>query len=76
MDVPQFTNCALTQSDKKFSFLSLNIQSIHAKFSAFEDMINLMQASNCAPNIILLQETWQIQNADALMLNNYNDPFF
>jgi len=50
----QFKNC------KKFSFMSLNIQSLPAKFAEFQDLISIFDHSNCSPDIIFLQETWRI----------------
>ena len=45
---------------KDLSILSLNIQSLAAKFSEFKDLICLFIDSNCAPDVICLQEIWQI----------------
>jgi hypothetical protein len=74
MDVNNFT--ANFKNQDKFSFLSLNVQSLHAKFSALEDFIINLQSNNCAPDIILLQELWQIQDVNAVCLENYDDLIF
>jgi Reverse transcriptase (RNA-dependent DNA polymerase)/Endonuclease/Exonuclease/phosphatase family len=71
MDVNQYI--ASKNNCDKFSFCSLNIQSVHAKFSALEDLCNNFENAACAPDLILLQETWQIQSVDMLKLNNYNE---
>ncbi len=55
-----------------FTFFSLNIQSLHAKYSEFQELINSLEVKKCSPDIILLQEIWQIQNAPSLHLDSYS----
>ena len=69
-DEIQFTS--KFQNVKNFSFLSLNIQSLPAKFNEFQEFINNLQVNNCHPDILLLQETWQISDPLHFPLNNYN----
>ena len=57
---------------KKFSILSLNIQSLPSKFTEFQELIQHFQINNCEPDILCLQETWQIQNISSVTLDNYN----
>ena len=64
----QFKNC------KKFTFMSLNIQSLPAKFVDFQDLITNFDYSNCAPDIICLQETWRIPDTSYFNINNYHSP--
>jgi exonuclease III len=56
--------------------LSLNIQSIAAKFNELNELINLFESKNCLPDIILLQETWKIVDASLFNLNNYHPLIF
>jgi hypothetical protein len=41
---------------KDVSIMSLNIQSSSSKFMEFSELINLLMESDCAPDIICLQE--------------------
>ena len=55
-----------------FSCLSLNIQSLPAKFNEFQEFINNLHVNNCQPDILCIQETWQITDPSLFPLNNYN----
>ena len=55
----------------KISVLSLNIQSLPAKFNELNDMLNELSTSNFTPEIICLQETWQIPDPLLYQLSNY-----
>ena len=57
---------------KKFSFMSLNIQSLPSKFIDLNDMISNLNVNMCAPDVIALQEIWQIQDPAFFPLPNYN----
>jgi exonuclease III len=59
----------------KFKILSLNVQSIHAKFSELLLFISALD-ENCCPDIICLQETWQIRNAEAIRLPGFQNLIF
>jgi endonuclease/exonuclease/phosphatase (EEP) superfamily protein YafD len=59
-------------NDKRVSILSLNIQSLSAKFKEFKELIELLESKNCSPDIILLQEIWQISNDKLFCLPNYH----
>ena len=56
-----------------FSILSLNIQSIHAKFDKMVLFLRALKQSNFEFSTICLQETWLDNNADLslLQLENY-----
>lgn len=64
--------CNTYKNNTNFSFLSLNLQSIHAKFTEFHEFITNMSVHNCAPDIILLQELWQIHDISSLTINDYS----
>jgi hypothetical protein len=42
-----------------FKIMSLNIQSLPAKFSELKSLIACLQINNCEPDVICLQELWQ-----------------
>ncbi len=46
-----------------------NVQSLSAKFSKFKDMIQFLMDANCAPDVICLQEIWQIPTHADFSLN-------
>ena len=54
------------------SVLSLNIQSLAAKFSEFSTFINSLAIGNCAPDVICLQEIWRIPDNTMFSLNGYH----
>jgi hypothetical protein len=58
-------------NDKRVSILSINIQSLPAKYSELKDLIEMFENKNCAPDVILLQEIWQIDNVNNFDLPNY-----
>ena len=47
------------KSNNTVSFMTLNIQSISAKFAEFSELISIFDNANCAPDVICLQELWQ-----------------
>ena len=55
----------------KFSVLSLNIQSLPAKFAEFSDLISQYPINLC-PEIICLEETWKIIDNSFFPLANYH----
>jgi hypothetical protein len=44
--------------------MCLNIQSLQAKFSELADFLNLTAMHGFIPDIILLQEIWQVPDAN------------
>ena len=57
---------------KKFTVLSLNIQSLPAKFLEFSDLIGDFSNGDSCPDVICLQETWKISDNSLFPLNNYH----
>ena len=55
---------------------SLNIQSLPAKFNEFSDFISNLLYNNAAPEIICLQELWQIADPNLLSLPSYHPLLF
>ena len=55
----------------EISIMSLNIQSISAKFNELRDLIILFNQSNCSPDIICLQELWQFPPGANFSLPGY-----
>jgi hypothetical protein len=52
--------------------LTLNIQSLPAKFSEFSEFISLMANNHCSPDIICLQELWQFPANVNFKLKGYH----
>jgi exonuclease III len=61
-----YNNC------KNLSLMSINIQSLNAKFSDLCLMISLMNQSNCSPDIICIQELWLIPDNVNYILPGYH----
>ena len=69
-------NCEYIDTDKlcnlpsdKISVLSLNIQSLPAKFLDFSELVDEFTVS---PDVICLQETWKVIDNTFFPLNNYH----
>ena len=60
--------------NENFTVLSLNIQSINAKFDQLKILLHLIQENNCHISAICLQETWlrDDTNNALISLENYN----
>ena len=58
---------------KNISILSLNIQSLSAKFSDLKELIYILSCSNCSPDIICLQEIWQINSEADFSIPGYSN---
>ena len=52
--------------------MSFNIQSLPSKFNEFQELIQNFQINKCEPDIICLQEIWQIVHSSAFSLDDYN----
>jgi hypothetical protein len=63
--------CSKFRNNEKFLIMCLNIQSLPAKFNELYQLVANMLYFNCAPDIICLQEIWQIPNKNILSLPNY-----
>ena len=70
MDENDFT--AKYKNLGSISYMSLNIQSLQAKFSQLQDLIQNLTNSKCQPDVILLQEIWKLTDASLFNLNGYN----
>jgi Endonuclease/Exonuclease/phosphatase family len=66
----------LYKSSCKPYVLSLNIQSINAKFSEFKTFIESLLRNNCAPDVICLQEVLRICADETLSLSEHHPIVF
>ena len=64
-----------SKSDKNV-IMSLNVQSLNAKFAELSEFINTLSLNNCNPCIIALQELWALQDPDVFHLNGYHKLVF
>lgn len=57
-----------------FTLLSLNCQSLHAKFNILKIYLDYLALSNCYFSVICLQETWlsELHDTSLLALDGYN----
>ena len=58
------------------SVLSLNIQSLSAKFVEFHETILSFSRNNCAPDIICLQEIWKVHDHTLFSIDGYHPLIF
>jgi exonuclease III len=56
--------------------MTLNIQSLPAKFHEFSEMVKNMSIYKCEPDVICLQETWRIPDPDMFNIDGYHPPVF
>jgi hypothetical protein len=70
-DLPGFTSnfCC----NKNISLMSLNIQSIAAKFNELEEFLTELSNKNCNPDVLCLQELWKMPNPEYFALENYQN---
>jgi hypothetical protein len=54
--------------------ISFNIQSLNSKFVEFQSFVNSLLLKNCAPDIICLQEIWQVYAPELYNLAGYHPP--
>ena len=59
-------------NNTKPSVLSINVQSLPAKFNDLCEFINSLKVSNCAPDIICLQEIWKLPNDDFFNIEGFH----
>jgi len=59
------------KNNPNLSIMSLNIQSLPAKFLTFRDLILQLSSSNCPPDIICLQEVWNVMDPSLFPLPGY-----
>jgi len=70
-DLTNFTN--LSRNNPSFTIMSLNIQSLSAKFSDLKDLICTLQKSNSSPDIICIQELWNFHSLTSFNLPGYDN---
>ena len=68
--------CDQFNNFNNLSLLSLNIQSLPSKYNKFFDLIVLLSKFNCSPDIICLQEIWQVPDHLAFSLPGYQPLIF
>jgi len=64
------------QNSNKFSIMTFNVQSLPSKFSEFKDFIENLASKNCKPDVICIQEVWNITDTDLFSLTDYHPPCF
>ena len=60
------------RGSNNFSLFSLNIQSLPSKYTSLQDLINNFNVNNCSPDVLCIQETWQVPDPSLFPLINYN----
>jgi|GEM_PF-5382706 len=70
-DEEQFIN-KFKHSDKLI-LMSINVQSLHAKFNELSEFILSLEQSNCNPCVIALQELWKVTDPDVFKLKGYQN---
>ena len=68
--------CTKYSNSKNLSCCSFNVQSLPAKFNELSDFISLMLSNSAAPDILCIQELWQIPDPIALSLPSYHNLVF
>ncbi|MBM3937968.1 MAG: hypothetical protein FJ333_04840 [Sphingomonadales bacterium] len=63
-------------TNQNFSVMSLNIQSLSAKFAHLTELINNFQINKFKPTVICLQEIWKLPNDTIFNLLGYHEPIF
>ena len=65
-------NLHIHPSNKKLSIMSVNIQSLSAKFSELKDFLSQLSLNNSLPDIICLQELWNLKDVSSFNLAGYS----
>ena len=55
----------------KLRILTINIQSLHSKFSDLKELVASLHETKCIPDIICLQELWQFNDSTEFALSGY-----
>ena len=63
--------CTSNYNVNRFRVMSLNIQSLHSKFSELKNTIIKLGASGCSPDIICLQEIWLVIDNNMFNIPGY-----
>ena len=69
IDINSF--CNKFANEKRLSLMCLNIQSLPAKFNEFSDLISQLSTSDCCPDVICLQELWQLRDPAIFNITGY-----
>ena len=56
--------------------MSFNVQSLPAKFAEFNMFITQLGLNNCNPDVICIQETWQLGDESLYNITGYHPPSF
>ena len=64
------------QNIGNLSIMSINVQSLQAKFSELNEFISLLAENGCNPEIIALQELWHLNDPDIFILKDYQKLVF
>ena len=65
--------CSKYSNNGNVMLMSLNIQSLPSKFDEFNVFINDLLRNKCSPDVIALQELWQLNDPSIFKLNNYQN---
>ena len=60
-------------NNSNLSVISINIQSLPAKFNELSDMLSQFNQANFNPDVLCLQETWQISDPSLFNLPNFQN---
>jgi hypothetical protein len=74
LDEDQFIN-KFKKSDKNV-IMSINVQSLHAKFTELSEFVYSLSKNDCNPCILALQELWTIHDPDLFKLTGYQRLIF
>jgi hypothetical protein len=68
--------CNKLSNDTRISVMSINIQSLSAKFNELQEFIDMFPNFESCPDVILLQEIWNVLNSNCFPLINYQPLIF
>jgi hypothetical protein len=68
--------CNQICSNNNLNIMSFNIQSLSAKFHEFCELLDECSSKNASPDIILLQELWQIVDPCIFAIKGYQPLIF
>ena len=63
-------------SNSNLKLMTLNIQSLQSKYSELRDLILTFNNGDCLPDVLALQEIWQVDDADHFPLPGYQPLIF
>lgn len=63
-------------NNSNFSIMSLNIQSLPAKFGNFSNLLGNLKNHKYTPSVICLQEVWKLPDNSLFNLEGYHEPIF